>query len=198
MRHSTPGFSLVELLITMGIVGMLYLALLGPSAAGVQAKHRALCLENLKQMHSLLMLYAAEHDGAFPAVPGAVSSEAPLSELVPRYTTDTTIFTCPASGDAELPGARPFANKHISYAYVMGLNSDAEPGAMIVSDARVDARSATAGEALFSITGAAPGCNHRATGGNLLFVDGHAEWAGPLAPRALPLPAGTTLLNPKR
>ncbi len=121
-----------------------------------------------------------------------------MSELVPRYTTDTTIFTCPASGDAELEGARSFADRHISYAYVMGLKSDAEPGAMIVSDARVDARSATAGEALFSTSGEAPGCNHGATGGNLLFVDGHVEWAGALAPRALPLPDGTTLLNPKR
>ncbi len=182
----------------MGIVGMLYLALLGPNAAGVQAKHRALCLENLKQMHSLLKLYAAEHDGAFPVVQGATNSETPLSELVPRYTTDTAIFTCPASGDAELPGAQPFANRHTSYAYVIGLKSDAEPDALIVSDARVDARSVTTGEALFSTTGAAPGRNHRASGGNLLFVDGHVEWSGPLASRALPLPPGTTLLNPKR
>ena len=198
MHRRSHGFSLVELLVTLAVVGMLYMALLGPGSAGVQAKKRALCLEHLSQMHALLTLYAAEHDGAFPAVPGATGSEAPLSELVPRYTTDTTIFTCPASGAAELPAAQPFADRHTSYAYVMGLPRDAEPGAMIVSDAQVNARAKTAGEVLFSTTGSAPGANHGPTGGHLLFVDGHVEWSGAPAPRALLLPAGTTLLNPKR
>ena len=197
MQSRSQGFSFIELLVTMAIVGVLYMTLLGPSSAGVQAKKRALCLQNLAQMHTVLTLYAAEHDGAFPVVPGAVSSEVPLSELVPRYTTDTTIFTCPGSGGTELPGALPFAHRHISYAYVMGLPRDAPADAMIVSDAQVDTRAKTTGEALFSTSGSAPGANHGPTGGHLLFVDGHVEWTGARAPRAMLPPPGTTLLNPK-
>ena len=197
MRRGSHGFSFVELLVTVAIVGMLYMAILGSGSAGVQAKNRALCLQHLEQMHTVLTLYAAEHDGAFPVVPGAVHAEVPLSELVPRYTTDTTIFTCPASGDAELPGALPFAHRRTSYAYVMGLKTDAAADAMLVSDARVDTRAKTAGEALFSTSGSAPGANHGPSGGHLLFVDGRVEWTGALAPRAMLPPPGTTLLNPK-
>ena len=198
MSRRNNGFSLIELLISLVVVGMLYMAMWGPNSPSGRAKSRAQCLRHLEQMHAVLALYAAEHDGAFPVVPGALHSEAPLSQLVPLYTTDTTIFTCPASGDSELPGARPFADRRISYAYVMGLKRDADPGTFIVSDAQANTRAKTEGEPLFSTSGSAPGHNHGASGGNLLFVDGHAESTGATAPRALLLPPGATLLNPNR
>ena len=196
MPRKAHGFSLVELLVVMAIVLVLYASMYGPSSASGQAKRRAQCAQQLQQMHMMLTLFAGEHDGAFPAARGT-TSEGALSQLVPLYTTDTSVFICPGSGHAALPGAQPFADRRISYAYCAGLKRDADPAAMLVADALANTRAKLNGDTLFSTTGSAPGSNHRASGGNVLFVDGHVEMFGPIAPRALPIPPGATLLNPK-
>ena len=196
MLRKTHGFSLVELLVVMALVLVMYAAMYGPSSASGQAKRRAQCVQQLMQMHQMLTLFAGEHDGAFPAARGP-TSESALSQLVPLYTTDTSVFICPGSGHAALPGAQPFADRRISYAYCAGLKRDADPGAILVADALAKPDALRSGDTLFSITGAAPGNNHRTGGGNVLFVDGHVESLPAVAPRALPLPPGATLLNPK-
>ena len=196
MPRKTPAFSLVELLVVMAIVLIAYASMYGPSSASGQAKRRAQCVQQLQQMHTMLALFAGEHDGAFPAARWP-TSEGALSQLVPLYTTDTDVFICPGSGDSALPGAQPFADRRISYAYCAGLKRDADPGALLVADALASTRAKLSGDPLFSTTGHAPGNNHRTAGGNLLFVDGHVETSGSIAPRALPIPAGATLLNPK-
>ena len=196
MPRKAHGFSLVELLVVMAIVLVLYASMYGPSSASGQAKRRAQCAQQLQQMHLMLTLFAGEHDGAFPAARGS-TSEGALSQLVPLYTTDTSVFICPGSGHAALPGAQPFADRRISYAYCAGLKRDADPAAMLVADALANTRAKLNGDTLFSTTGSAPGNNHRTSGGNILFVDGHVEMPGPIAPRALPIPPGATLLNPK-
>ena len=196
MPRNAHGFSLVELLVVMAIVLVLYATMYGPSSASGQAKRRAQCAQQLQQMHLMLTLFAGEHDGAFPAARSS-TSEGALSQLVPLYTTDTSVFICPGSGHAALPGAQPFADRRISYAYCAGLKRDADPAAMLVADALANTRAKLNGDTLFSTTGSAPGNNHRTSGGNILFVDGHVEMPGPIAPRALPIPPGATLLNPK-
>jgi len=144
-----------------------------------------------------LSLYAAEHNGAFPLQSGATSSEGPLSQLVPRYTSDTSLFICPGSKHKALPGAQPFADRRISYAYYMGLTRNAGPETPLLSDAQVHLQPKRQGDALVSASGAAPGNNHRRFGGNVLFVDGHVETSGAVATRDLPVANGAVLLNPK-
>src|SRR4051812_6110098 len=121
MLHKSRAFSLVELLVCTAIILIMGAMMYGSGSKYGQARSKTACAANLAQMHMALSLYAAEHDGAFPIVPHAEHSEAPLSELVPRYTTDTSIFICPGSKDAALPGAKPFADRKTSYAYYMGL-----------------------------------------------------------------------------
>ena len=196
MARQAHAFSLVELLVVMAIVLVLYASMYGPSSASGRAKRSAQCVQQLQQMHALLTLFAAEHEGAFPAARGP-TSEGALSQLVPLYTTDTGVFICPGSGHAALPGAQPFVERRISYAYCAGLKRDADPGAMLVADAFANTRAKLNGDTLFSTTGKPPGNNHRTGGGNILFVDGHVETHGPIAARALPIPPGATLLNPR-
>lgn len=198
MFHKPGAFSVIELLVTMVIIMVLYLIMLGPGSKAGQARRKAGCAANLAQMQATLSLFAAEHDGTFPVVTAATSSEAPLSELVPHYTSDTSIFICPGSKNSALPGAQPFANRRISYAYYMGLRRDAPPETPLVSDAQIDTHPKRRGDALFSVNGNAPGNNHRAYGGSVLFVDGHVETGGAVATRDLAIPIGVVLLNPKR
>jgi prepilin-type processing-associated H-X9-DG protein len=196
MRARRAGFTYVELLITTVIVCVLYLMVLGPGSALGQSRSKARCAAQLQQLHQCLAAYATEHNGAFPVITGATTSEAPLSTLVPLYTTDTSLFICPGSKDPGLPGAEPFANRRISYAYYMGLKSDAPPGTAVLSDAQATTAAKHSGEPLFSTNGAGPGNKHRSYGGNVLFTDGSVETYRAQATRDFPLPAGVTLLNP--
>ena len=136
-----------------------------------QTRRKAACAGHLGQMHIALSLFAAEHNGAFPVVAGATTSEAPLSELVPRYTTDTSIFLCPGRKPKALPGAEPFVDRRISYAYYMGRTLESPPDAPLVTDAQANLHAKQKGDALFSTNGSAPGHNHRAYGG----TPGHAQ-----------------------
>jgi prepilin-type processing-associated H-X9-DG protein len=198
MSHKLGAFSLIELVVTVAIIMVLYFIMLGPGSKVGQARSKAACAANLAQMQVTLSLFAAEHNGPFPIVAGATSSEAPLSELVPHYTTDTSIFICPGSKNSSLPGAQPFADRRISYAYYMGVTREAPAETPLVSDAQIDTHPKRQGDALFSANGNAPGNNHRAYGGSILFVDGHVETGGAIATRDLAIPTGVVLLNPKR
>lgn len=69
------GFTLVEFLVVLGIIGTI-LALLVPALRGaVEAARRAQCLNNLKQIHLALQSYHASH-AVFP--PGVVDHVRPL------------------------------------------------------------------------------------------------------------------------
>jgi prepilin-type N-terminal cleavage/methylation domain-containing protein/prepilin-type processing-associated H-X9-DG protein len=198
MHSRNHGFSLVELLIVMALVTCAYAFMFGPGTAWSQGRAKTRCAQQLQQMHAALALFAAEHDGNFPAPAAARTSEPALSLLVPLYTTDTSIFICPGSGQSGLPGAQPFADRRCSYAYVAGLKSNAAADQPLASDAQLGAEAKVAGEPLFSSTGKAPGNNHRGFGGSVLYVDGHVEVQDePLARRDFALPPGARLLNPK-
>jgi prepilin-type processing-associated H-X9-DG protein len=198
MFGTERGFSYIELLISVTIISIAYVVMFGAGSKWGQTRRKAGCAANLAKMHMVLSVYAAEQDGGFPTVTGATTSEAALTGLVPRYTTDTSIFICPGGNQAELPSSQPFADRRISYAYYMGLNTrTASPDMPLVSDAQVNLAAKRKGDPLFSESGKAPGHNHRRYGGNVLFVDGHVETGDAMATRDFPVPGGTVLLNPK-
>jgi len=142
-----------------------------------------------------MAVYANEHDGRFPELAGARTSEEALDALVPRYTVDTGVFACPGSKDAPpLPGESLRRHK-ISYAYYMGRGA-ADAQQVLMSDEQVNTQSKAAGDYAFSSTGKPPGNNHGKLGGNFLFCDGHAEATPPCVPFSLPLTGSVVLLNP--
>lgn len=60
------GFSLIELLATIGIVALLASVAI-PTLSKMQEKgHSAKCVSNLKQWGAVTMAYVADHDGALP------------------------------------------------------------------------------------------------------------------------------------
>jgi len=192
-RHS--AFSLLELLIVVALIAVLTTMYWGSGSGTRQKKLQAECQNNLQRLCTSMEIFANDHESRFPDAPGAKTSQEPLDLLVPRYTSDTSIFICPGSGDSALPAGEPIRKRKISYAYYMGwrLTDAQEP---LITDGQVDALPKVAGQQVFSSTGKPPGNNHGKNGGNVLFGDGHVARTPPNAAFALGLPKGVVLLNP--
>jgi prepilin-type N-terminal cleavage/methylation domain-containing protein/prepilin-type processing-associated H-X9-DG protein len=194
-RHLCAGFSLIELLITVALILILSTLYFGPNNANRQKALKSACQKNLEKIFVSMEIYANEHGGSFPVVPGARTSEEALDVLVPKFTSDTSPFICPASKDSALPSGESFRSRKISYAYYMG-RYHANSQQALMSDHQVDSKAKVAGQPVFSTDGKAPGNNHRKFGGNFLFCDGHCEMSAAAAAFDLALTNGEVLLNP--
>lgn len=169
----------------------------GFDSKSAQKKQMRACEKNLQNIYLALDIHAKENGGALPVVAGAETSEAPLAQLVPRYTIASEIFICPGSKDSSLPNGEPFAERRISYAYFMG-RKPSDSNALLMSDRQIDAQPKPAGAPVFSRDGKPPGNNHSKFGGNFLFTDGHTETTGNTAPFAIAWPTNITFLNPRK
>ena len=191
------AFSLLELLIVITIIFVLYTLYLSGGSKGYQMRQLKNCEKNLETVYIALQTWANDYSNSFPTLATAQTSEAPLSLLIPRYTTGTEFFTCPGSKDSKLPDAQPFANRRISYAYYMGHTSKDGADQPLLSDRQVDTNSKTAGQPLFSLNGKKPGNNHDKYGGNVMFCDGNVQSSPPTAAFNLTNAPGIALLNPR-
>jgi prepilin-type processing-associated H-X9-DG protein len=196
-RFPVGGFSILELFLVMVILFILFTLYLSSGSKSAQEKRLATCQGNLQSIYAALSTFSQDNNGALPAVPGAPTSEAPLSLLVPKYTTGTEFFICPGGKDKPLPEARPFADKKISYAYYVGRALADGAGAPLMSDAQVDTAPKTPGQTVFSLDGKKPGNNHNKFGGNFLFCDGNVQYTPAQLAFALPPATNVVLLNPK-
>jgi len=183
--------------VVVAIILVLYVMLLGPSSKSSQIRRIASCGNNLKNIHVALTTYSLTSKGGLPLVAGAKTSEAPLSELIPRYTTGSQYFICPGGQDSALPDAQPFADRKISYAYYMGRSLKDGAGEPVLSDRQVNTTPKLPGQPLFSADGARPGNNHNKFGGNILFCDGAVQWSPASSAFTLTNPPDVLLLNPK-
>jgi prepilin-type N-terminal cleavage/methylation domain-containing protein len=190
------AFSLIELLVTMAIIIILTSLYWGSGSASRQKQAQKECRKNLQNIYIAMQIYANDHAGKFPDVPGARTSEEALDLLVPKYTANTAVFICPGSDDSALPGAESLLKRKISYALYMG-RSISDSGEALMSDRQVDVSSKAIGQMVFSSTGKGPGNNHHKYGGNFLFCDGRTEESPPRAAVSLVLTQGVVLLNPK-
>jgi prepilin-type N-terminal cleavage/methylation domain-containing protein/prepilin-type processing-associated H-X9-DG protein len=167
---ATAGFSLIELLVVL-VVMTLLLTLYwnhGPSKRDVAL---GACRQNLEKVYLALQIYSRENGDKYPVFTNAATSEQALGLLVPKYTSDTSVFICPAAGGEPLPTGKAFADWKISYAYYMGRHGK-DTDKALMSDAQVDTTSKGAGATIFSENGRPPGNNHGKHAGNILMGDG--------------------------
>lgn len=198
-RWSAPrAFMLIELVCVAAILLILFVVYFNPSGARYQSRKQVACRQNLQFLYLALQMYANDHTGRFPQTRMAETAEPVLSLLVPQYTTRTELFICPGSRHRKLKPAQPFADARISYAYLMGLTNDNNPGQWLLSDRQVNTLPKQTGERLFATNSIGPGSNHRQFGGNVLFTDGHTAFSPPRAAWPILHPPGTTALNPKK
>ncbi len=83
------GFSFVELMIVVGIIGILVGIAVASYEISTSMSRKAACRANLKIIREQLLNYYTDHDG-YPAE---------LSALVPSYIENAKGIRCPASGD---------------------------------------------------------------------------------------------------
>ena len=110
-----PGFTLVELLVVIGIIALLLAILLPTLSRARQAARGVVCANNLRQQAGSMNLYANDYKRWYPAatmspaqytprwVNGGLSSSLDFSEpgaqavlYVGEYMTDINMFYCPA------------------------------------------------------------------------------------------------------
>jgi prepilin-type processing-associated H-X9-DG protein len=195
-RSSTSAaFSLIELLVVVAVLIILTTMYWnhGPSK---RDRDLASCRQNLEKIYLAMQIYAHDNADKFPVTTNALTSEDALAPLVPHYTSDTSVFICPATGDAALPTGKSFRDWKISYAYYMGRHASDVDRALL-SDEQVNTLSKNTGDTVFSSTGKAPGNNHGKGGGNFLMCDGGVISSGGSAPFSLMLEPPVVLLNPK-
>jgi type II secretory pathway pseudopilin PulG len=194
--RTLAAFSLIELLVVCALLLILSSMYWGASSSSRQRQLQNSCQQNLQKVYVAMNIYANEHANLFPQVAGARTSEEALDVLVPKYTSDTSVFICPGSKNSPLLPGEALRQSKISYAYYMG-RSEKDAAEPLMSDRQVDTQAKTAGQLVFSSTGKAPGNNHHKYGGNLLFGDGRVELSPAHASVALGLTPSVVLLNPK-
>lgn len=93
-KESVPGFTLVELLVTMGIIGLLA-SLLGATLPAALKKARThKCSTNLRSLGTALISFAGDHDGKL--LLGAFSSPNSTLAGLSNYLGTPKILVCPA------------------------------------------------------------------------------------------------------
>jgi prepilin-type N-terminal cleavage/methylation domain-containing protein/prepilin-type processing-associated H-X9-DG protein len=175
------AFTLVELLVVIGIIALLISILLVTLSRAQEKSRQTACLSNLRQLGAALILYANENRGYLPNgnppktwddYDGATRV---MVILATTHVKGAQVFHCPADHDpapAKIVTADPklLDSARISYDFY-SLYWAPEFGPLLVK---------LRGQAplAWDLDGGATSglfMNHKA-GGNVVFADGHAEW----------------------
>lgn len=194
---ANAAFSLIELLVVVAILVVLT-TLYWSYGTGPSRRDRdlAACQHNLERIYLAMDIYSHDNKDKYPVVTNARTTEDALAALVPHYTSDTSIFLCPSSGDAPPPPDKSLRDWKTSYAYYMG-RSAGDVDTVLMSDQQVDTRSKGKGDTVFSETGKPPGNNHGKDGGNFMMCQGSVVSSSNNAPFSLRFTQPVVLLNPK-
>lgn len=88
------GYTLVELLVVLAILGILWGVVLPVIAKAKERARVTACASNLRQIWAALEMYRDDHDGRFPVH---------IVMLYPRYVTSPAVFVCPKDSLDTLP-----------------------------------------------------------------------------------------------
>ena len=173
-RNSTKGFTLVELLVVIGIIALLISILLPSLSRAREIANRAKCAANLKQVGEMLMLYSNEQNPqAFPR--GYYNGSTSVMGFMTQVTQDNKV-TDPF-------GARSAAcvNNVSQIFWLMLRNEDMVPGALICPSSNFTPDTYTANQAV----GQAPGLQSNFSTTNTLAYSIEAAYGSTTAGSAV-------------
>jgi len=175
------GFTLVELLVVIGIIAVLIAILLPALGRAREQSNRTACLANLRSLGQAMYLYAHSHHDRLPNAnltttwDGTIGGMA-LCELAANYATPG-VFHCPSDRDpapTEITTTDYFAanSAHISYEFY-SIWWSGKDGPILT---RMGGKAPLAWDLDGGEAKASPLQNHGTKGGNILFADGHGDW----------------------
>jgi prepilin-type N-terminal cleavage/methylation domain-containing protein/prepilin-type processing-associated H-X9-DG protein len=196
------GFSLIELLVVIGVIAILLAILLPAVMRARESARRTGCISNLREIGNLLNVYAMQYKGKLPMQEGpcVLLWDLPLAtrdELIKAGATRELLF-CPSNREQNQDETWTFKDGYCvtGYFFLTRRLNPKMPDLVngfgwqdsIIAPPSMSAElvtDATVGQNLSygTIGGPWPGTkstnhfkSHLPDGGNILYVDSHVEW----------------------
>jgi type II secretory pathway pseudopilin PulG len=175
------GFTLVELLVVVGIIALLIAMLLPSLSRAREQSNRVRCLSNLRSLGQAMYLYANAYRDRLPNgnFPGAAEPDKGVQVLVPlcEEYASAGVFRCPSDND---PTPAKLTQNYIGMENSARMSYDfyslywvPEQGPRL---ARLRGQAPLAWDLMGGSKTASVFQNHGVDGGNVVYSDGHAEW----------------------
>lgn len=196
------GFTLVELLVVLAVIGLLAVLLIPSARGSLQRAHTTKCLSAMRQMGMAVHLFVSDHDGQLPGTSHGVS----WTNSLTAYLGRNFIGRCPAVPRHRARVTYGWNDCLATNGVGMAMASlDAPQLTMVMAELALDQSSEH-----FHFMGVRGGPEHltpnqfkafvnvevHGTGANYLFVDGHVAHVSWIEVQGLLTQANSSFIVP--